>query len=122
VVLSHSLWRKQFGADPAIVGRIVRLGGHPFEIVGVASPTFYGIYRRTPALAWVPLGAASLFADATALAARDMRDLSVVGRLSPDHTIAAAAAEFASIGRRLDETSPIQRAAYPGAPAFHAPA
>ena len=39
VMLSERVWRAQFGADPAIVGRRVRLDGIPYEIVGVLGDT-----------------------------------------------------------------------------------
>src|SRR5437899_342169 len=35
-VLSDGLWRSRFRADPAVIGRAVRINGHPFEVVGVA--------------------------------------------------------------------------------------
>jgi len=34
-VLSHDLWRRRFGADPAAIGRTLVLNGDPYEIVGV---------------------------------------------------------------------------------------
>ena len=40
VVLSHGLWRDRFSADPAIVGRTVRLSGRPFEVIGIAPASF----------------------------------------------------------------------------------
>ena len=40
VVLSHGLWQSAFGADPAIVGRVVRLDALPHTVVGVMRPTF----------------------------------------------------------------------------------
>src|SRR5688500_13490365 len=41
-VLGHDLWRTAYGASPGVVGRAVSLDGHPFEIVGVAAPGFFG--------------------------------------------------------------------------------
>ena len=35
VVLSHDLWQQRFGSDPKILGKILTLGGQPFEVVGV---------------------------------------------------------------------------------------
>ena len=39
-VISHDLWRRKFGGDPSIVGKIVNLSGKPFTIVGVMPPGF----------------------------------------------------------------------------------
>jgi putative ABC transport system permease protein len=41
-VLSHAYWQRRFGADPAILGRTLTLGGLAFTIVGVTPPEFFG--------------------------------------------------------------------------------
>ena len=41
VVLSDTLWRRRFAADPGIVGRKILLDGRPFEVVGVLAPDFH---------------------------------------------------------------------------------
>jgi len=52
VVISDALWRSGFGADPATVGRTVKLNGHLFTVVGVAPPGFprAGYRRSIPSL------------------------------------------------------------------------
>jgi macrolide transport system ATP-binding/permease protein len=40
VVLSHGLWQRRFGGNPAIVGRTIRLSDVPVVVAGVLSPTF----------------------------------------------------------------------------------
>ena len=40
VVLGHALWTRRFGADPNIVGKMVRFDGDPHEVVGIAPPGF----------------------------------------------------------------------------------
>lgn len=40
VILSHRIWRTAYGADPAIVGKSVRVPGHTALVVGVAGPSF----------------------------------------------------------------------------------
>lgn len=42
IVLSDGLWRRDFGADPDIVGKTVEINDYPLTIVGVADPTFHG--------------------------------------------------------------------------------
>lgn len=39
-ILSDAFWRREFGADPSVVGRTIRLDDAPVEIVGVLPPTF----------------------------------------------------------------------------------
>ena len=40
VILSHDLWQRRFGSDPAIVGKTIALGGEPFTVIGVMPPGF----------------------------------------------------------------------------------
>jgi putative ABC transport system permease protein len=56
-VLSHSLWRSAFGADPQAVGRQLRYGGLSLEIVGVMPPGFSGHTAERVDL-WLPLSTA----------------------------------------------------------------
>jgi predicted permease len=42
VVLSDGLWRRDFGADPEIVGRTLEINNFPLTIVGVADRSFHG--------------------------------------------------------------------------------
>ncbi|HVR98493.1 MAG TPA: ABC transporter permease, partial [Thermoanaerobaculia bacterium] len=53
VVLSHRLWARRFGSDPAIVGRDLRLNGLPHTVVGVM-PARFDLRVDTEEL-WVPL-------------------------------------------------------------------
>ncbi|MDX2179086.1 MAG: ABC transporter permease [Bryobacteraceae bacterium] len=47
-VISDGLWRRKFSADPAIVGRVIRLGGAATIVIGVAPPHFVSISTRQP--------------------------------------------------------------------------
>ena len=40
VLLSHSLWQRRFGGDPAIAGKTIRLRDQPYTVVGVLPPDF----------------------------------------------------------------------------------
>ncbi len=51
VVLSHAFWMKQFGSDPAAIGRTVRLDDEPVEIVGVMPADFEVFGLETDAYA-----------------------------------------------------------------------
>ena len=56
-VLSYRFWKRRFGADPAVIGRTIRLNTVSFTIVGVSPPGFAGLTRgsdyelRVPQLA-----------------------------------------------------------------------
>src|SRR5262245_28107506 len=55
VVISHRYWRWRFASDPAIVGKSISLNGHPFTIIGVTPPEFFGaVVGEAPDL-WAPM-------------------------------------------------------------------
>ena len=85
-VLSYDLWRTQFGADPAIVGRSVRLDTRPHEVIGVMPAGL-----RFPALAqlWVPLPVPAPMAVMSAF--RNFLPAVLIGRLAPGVPPAVAA-------------------------------
>jgi predicted permease len=55
-IISHGLWTSRYGADPAILGRDVRINGSQFEIIGVAERGFAGtdVVASTTDV-WIPL-------------------------------------------------------------------
>src|SRR5688572_19519890 len=109
-VLSHGMWRQQFGADPGIVGRTLRISGVSFTIVGVTPEAFTGLQTRGIAeTIYVPLAIAPALGDELirgVLGARDLRILTIRGRLGPDVDIAQARAELDAIGRDLARAHP----------------
>ena len=57
VVLSNFAWRRRFGADPNVVGEVLRINGHPFTVIGVAPENFFGLTRGISPEVWLPLEA-----------------------------------------------------------------
>jgi len=53
-VVSDALWRRRFGADPAIVGRSMRINNHPIVIIGIAPANFVGATHLVATDLWVP--------------------------------------------------------------------
>jgi predicted permease len=53
-VLSYQAWRSRFGADPRVLGRIVRINTIPFQIVGVVRPDFVGAEMQRRYEIWAP--------------------------------------------------------------------
>ena len=109
VVLGHALWTTRFGADPAVVGRTIRLNGNPFTVVGVARPEFLGtrLFSYAPAL-WVPVGmhAQTLPGSAGLLEGRGRSSFQVVGRLRGGVDLAQVQASADAVARRLAEAHP----------------
>ncbi len=56
VVLSYAAWQSDFGGDPTLVGSTVFIQTHPFTVVGIAPPGFFGdrVTDNPPAV-WIPL-------------------------------------------------------------------
>jgi hypothetical protein len=48
-VLGYGFWRRQFAADPAVIGKVIRVEGAPFTIIGVTPPEFGGAEIANPA-------------------------------------------------------------------------
>jgi predicted permease len=100
VVLTHGLWQRRFGADPAVVGTSVSLNGEAYAIVGVLPAGFVLPGREIELV--VPL---ALEADPR----RDLRlpgFLRVAARLKPGVTREQAQADLGAIARRLQAQYP----------------
>jgi hypothetical protein len=54
-VLAPDFWRRELSADPAIVGRTIRLNGTEFTVIGVAQDSFTGLLTYNRADFYVPL-------------------------------------------------------------------
>ena len=39
-IISHGLWKRRFGSDPAIIGRVVQMKSRPLTVIGVMPPGF----------------------------------------------------------------------------------
>jgi len=110
VVVSHRLWRTRFASDRHIVGQVIRVGGRPFEVIGVAPAEFSG--PRVDFFGtdiWVPRGlqiSPAIRQQDSLLSARDRRHLTVFGRLAPSSSIAVASAELHQVARSLDASFP----------------
>lgn len=98
VVLSHGLWERRYGADPAIVGTLVEVDGEGYEVVAVMPPGFH--FPNTAQL-WAPL-----VISEGQLQDRNWHFLLPVGRLAPGVELAQAQAEFATLAARLEEEHP----------------
>jgi predicted permease len=103
MVLSDSLWRTAFNADPGVVGTTVRLGKDPFTVVGVAPARFHGTERFDWPDYWIPV--VNGF-DAKYLQDRTGRPLTVLGRLKPGVTPEQAAEDLSTIAAQLAKEYP----------------
>ncbi len=97
VVLSHGMWSRRFGGDANILGRRIVLDGVSRTIVGVAPQDLR--FESGDSDVWIPWPL-----DERDLTLRGRHWLAVLGRLKPDVTLDAAAAELDAVATRLGET------------------
>jgi putative ABC transport system permease protein len=93
VVLSYSLWRRQFGGDRTAVGRTLSIVDVPHTIVGVMPEGFDLPFEH--AELWTP------FAMSRSLAEDQGRYLDVLAKLKPGVSMARAQAELAGVARQI---------------------
>ncbi len=94
VIISHNLWENRFGADPALIGKTIRLNDMSFTVVGVAPKNFIGTEVGIIRELWVPMMMFSQLnprvtgGDSTPLpdrlSNRNTYWLNTVARLKPD--------------------------------------
>ncbi len=104
VVMSETLWRGRFGADPAIVGRTITLEQHTVTVAGIVPAYFHPSVPDSAAQLWVPLRQDGVFSDMHGRRAGHY--LAVLGRLKPGVTAAQAQSEMAALQDRLAEQYP----------------
>ena len=99
-MLSHRVWQQEYGSDPKIVGSSFVLDGHPFTIVGVTPPGFYGeTLRSDPPEMFVPLQQEPVLAGQNTVTKTPLAWLRVIGRLRPGAKTDGMAAQFTTITR-----------------------
>jgi putative ABC transport system permease protein len=104
-ILSHGLWQRRFGADPAIIGKQLTLSGQSYTVVGVLPQSYrFG----TPTDVFVPIG----LKEATdMLASRDNHPgIYAYARLKPGVTFEQSVVEMKAIAQRLAQAYPKENA------------
>ena len=105
VILSHALWRRVFGADPAVIGRTVRIEGVPGNVVVGVMPAGFSFPSGTEL--WMPPSASRAAADP-----RAARSYGALGRLKPNASVAGARADLQSIAAVLAREHPATNAGW----------
>jgi predicted permease len=100
VVLSHKLWTRRFGADPAILGQTISLNRTSFTVIGVAEEGFQGHYWVYDFGLWVPVAMASAVSEWDT-SQRGSTNLVLLGRLAPGSSIAQVSRSLAVTTDRL---------------------
>jgi putative ABC transport system permease protein len=100
IVLSHSLWRDCFRADPNIIGQTVTLDGAALTVVGVAKPAMGFLEELTRF--FIPLTQEELTQSG-----RSVQYLLVLGRLKPQVSLTQAQAQMDQVAAQIEKENPV---------------
>ena len=110
VVISHSLWRRLFDGDPAVLGKTISMGNHILTVVGVAPPEFTGTVATINPGVYVTLGTLQHLGNFLWDNPGNF-SLDVLGRLKPGVSRAQAEARLLVLTERINQVDSY-RAAY----------
>jgi len=101
VVLSYAFWEREFGGRPDVLGSKLILNGHPFQVIGVAPASFYGLEVGQNFDATLPLCSEPVFSTnlnrPSLMDSPDVWWLAAIGRLKPGWTLQRASAQLDAI-------------------------
>src|SRR5579864_1741205 len=102
IVLSHHTWQTTYGADTSVVGSTFVLDGHPFTVIGVAAPGFFGeTLRSDPPDIWIPLQQEPNINAGNSLLHQPISAwLRMIGRLRPGASIAGMSPRLTGVLRQ----------------------
>jgi predicted permease len=107
VVISYGLWQRRFAADPALIGKTIRLNQRDFTVIGVAAEGFGGCVVGLSLDLWAPIMMTPQLSSAPdILNGRASQWLSAVGRLKGGVTFEHAQANAQNIAAQLAKDYP----------------
>src|SRR5215467_5010283 len=111
VDISYAFWQQRYGGAASAIGQTLKLEGHPFPILGVTPPSFYGVSVGDRFDIAVPVCAEPIiggeYSRITGPRHRETWWLAMLGRLKPGWTLARATAQLSTImPTALNETIP----------------
>lgn len=107
-VLSHLLWERDFGSDPAVVGDTVHLNGRQITVIGIAPRGFTGTFVLGGADLWVPSSTYPIFMPGRSDRFEDRRSLITFayGRLAAGVKIREAENQLRLLAHHLEREYP----------------
>ena len=120
-VISHSFWQREFGGSQSVLGKGIRLEGHPLEVIGVTPSKFFGTQVGHNFDIAIPICADSIITQEDPRIGNNQAWwLAAIGRLKPGWTIDRASAQLATISPQIFATTapakydPVDRKNYLG--------
>jgi putative ABC transport system permease protein len=95
-MISHGLWTRRFGSDPAVVGRTLHINATPYTVIGVLPPGFRGLIGTADV--WVPLVAY----EPSQLTQAQSHSYTIVARRKHEVSEQAAASAVQVLGGQVD--------------------
>ncbi|MGC2465822.1 MAG: ABC transporter permease [Candidatus Acidiferrum sp.] len=101
-VLSHRVWQTAYASDPSVVGSTLVVEGHPFTVIGVAPPGFFGeTLESDPPDIWLPLQQEPMMHGQGGLVNQSISAwLRMIGRLRPGASITGMAPRLTGVLRQ----------------------
>jgi predicted permease len=101
-VLSHRAWQTFYAANPGVLGSSFVISGHPFTVIGIAPPGFFGeTLRSDPPDLWLPIQQEPLIDGDGALLRQSVGAwLRVIGRLRPGASVTGLAPRLTGVLRQ----------------------
>jgi putative ABC transport system permease protein len=105
-VISYAFWQREYGGQPSVIGRKISIEGHPFPIVGVTAPGFFGAEIGRSYDVAVPICSEPVIrGEDTILDMRHGYWLASMGRLKRGWTLAGATAQLNAISPAILEAT-----------------
>jgi putative ABC transport system permease protein len=105
--ISAQIWKARFSADPAILGRKLRINDEPYTIIAVMPdviPEWMEPRRAGRIQVWTPFAFPNIWSEA----ARASRGFDVLGRLKPGVTLQQAQADLSTIASAVAAAHPVE--------------
>jgi len=119
-VMSFHIWQQKYGSDPSVVGATYQINGHPFTMIGIAPPGFFGAKLDADEMPdiWLPLATEPLIAGASTRL-KDPRSawLDLIGRVRPGTDTKALEAQIQTelhqlLASHVQDMSPQEKAVW----------
>ena len=107
-LLSWPAWKGTFGADPNIVGKMVRLNKHPYTIVGVTPEGFYGTEKFMQPDLFVPMANEAALDGSDWLHSRQTRQVFSIVRIKDGISLPQVQADLTAVAARIIRQYPKQ--------------
>ena len=105
-VISYNIWKGYFNSSPSVVGSIIKINGHSFNVIGIAPESFQGTITGLATDVWIPVMMHNSFIPGSDLENREAAWMLAIGRLKPGVNMAQARADLETIAVNLAQSYP----------------